>query len=113
MKTSNTFKIFAISLLFLAIKLPIALADDYTVLAFGDSLTAGYGLAEDQGFTHQLEQELNRHGHSVKVINGGVSGDTSSGGLSRFEWVLSSAEKPDLRNNPPARFLLTENCLIR
>lgn len=96
MKTSKIFKIFAISLLFIAIKVPFAFADDYTVLAFGDSLTAGYGLSADQGFTHQLEQELNRHGHNVKVINGGVSGDTSSGGLSRLEWVLSSSKKPDL-----------------
>lgn len=89
-------KLFAISVLIIAIKLPPALADNYTVLAFGDSLTAGYGLTQEQGFTHQLEQELNRYGHTVAVVNGGVSGDTSSGGLSRLEWVLAGGSKPDL-----------------
>lgn len=95
MITSKTIKIFAVALLFAAIKIQTVLANDYTILAFGDSLTAGYGLAPEQGFTHQLEQELNSQGHNVIVVNGGVSGDTTSGGLSRLEWVLASV-KPDL-----------------
>ena len=95
MNTSKTIKMFAVAVLFTAMKIQSALANDYTILAFGDSLTAGYGLAPEQGFTHQLQQELNQQGHNITVVNGGVSGDTTSGGLSRLEWVLSSVN-PDL-----------------
>ncbi|MCF6214733.1 MAG: arylesterase [Emcibacter sp.] len=91
-------KIIALTLLFAATKAQSLLANEYTILAFGDSLTAGYGLMQEQGFTYQLEYELNLLGHNVTVVNGGVSGDTTSGGLSRLEWVLSSVKngKPDL-----------------
>ncbi|VAX03895.1 Arylesterase precursor [hydrothermal vent metagenome] len=91
-------KIIALTILFIATKAQSLLADEYTILAFGDSLTAGYGLMAEQGFTYQLEYELNQLGHKVTVVNGGVSGDTTSGGLSRLEWVLSSVKngKPDL-----------------
>lgn len=59
------------------------------VLAFGDSLTAGYGLPEGQGFVPQLQRWLRRHGApDVTVLNGGVSGDTSAGGLARIDWAL-------------------------
>ena len=92
----KTIKLFALITLFITIKLQAAFADNYTILAFGDSLTAGYGLLEEQGFTKQLEQELSQQGHNISVINAGVSGDTTSGGLSRLSWVLSSIEKPDL-----------------
>jgi len=63
------------------------------ILAFGDSLTAGYGLPHDQGFEAQLEAALKAHGHDVKILDGGVSGDTSAGGLARLDWSLG--EKPD------------------
>ncbi|MGK2284512.1 arylesterase [Pedomonas sp. V897] len=67
------------------------------ILAFGDSLTAGYGLPAADGFTRQLEDALNRQGLNVRVHNAGVSGDTSSGGRSRLAWVLSSLKQtPDL-----------------
>lgn len=67
------------------------------ILAFGDSLTAGYGLPATEGFTRQLENALKAQGLNVRVHNAGVSGDTSSGGRSRLGWVLSSLkEKPDL-----------------
>jgi len=95
MKIIKTIKLFAVALLFSAIKTQALFAGDYTILAFGDSLTAGYGLPPAEGFTVQLEQELKRQGHNITIINGGVSGDTTSGGLSRLEWVLSSA-KPDM-----------------
>ncbi len=58
------------------------------LVAFGDSLTAGYGLAPTDGFVPQLEAALAARGHQVKVHNGGVSGDTSSGGLARLDWVI-------------------------
>jgi len=98
MKCLRIIKVFAISLLFYGIKLQAAFANDYTILAFGDSLTAGYGLMPEQGFTYQLEQGLRQDGHDITVVNAGVSGDTTSGGLSRLEWVLSSIKdgKPDL-----------------
>ncbi len=95
MNITKTIKLFALFLLFSAIKVQSLVAEDFTILAFGDSLTAGYCLPPEQGFTHQLEQELKRLGHNVTVINGGVSGDTTSGGLARLEWLLS-AGRPDL-----------------
>lgn len=64
------------------------------VLALGDSLTAGYGLAPDQAFPVQLEAALAAAGVPARVINGGVSGDTSAGGLARLDWLLG--DKPDL-----------------
>ena len=70
--------------------------DKKIILAFGDSLTAGYGLAPGEGFTDQLEDTLNAIGTNVIVINAGVSGDTSSGGLSRLEWVLANLAQVDL-----------------
>jgi len=66
------------------------------ILAFGDSLTAGYGLGPGEGFTDELERTINNLGSTATVINAGVSGDTSSGGLSRIKWVLDSFENIDL-----------------
>lgn len=59
------------------------------ILAFGDSLTQGYGLAEADGFVPRLQAWLAAHGAGdVTVVNGGVSGDTSAGGLARIAWSL-------------------------
>ncbi len=64
------------------------------ILALGDSLTAGYGLADlKDAFPAQLEKALKDKGHNVVIIQGGVSGDTTTGGRSRLEWALG--EKPD------------------
>jgi acyl-CoA thioesterase-1 len=62
------------------------------VLALGDSLTAGYGLKQGEGFADQLQTAFRKMGRPVTVINGGVSGDTSAGGLSRIDWAM--ADKP-------------------
>ncbi len=59
------------------------------VLALGDSLTAGYGLAADEGFVAQLEAALRAEGRDVTVLDAGVSGDTTAGGLARLEWALA------------------------
>ncbi len=59
-----------------------------TIVAFGDSLTAGYLLGPDEGFVPQLEKALKAKGHDITVADGGVSGDTSSGGLSRLDWTV-------------------------
>lgn len=66
-----------------------ALAEPTTLLAFGDSLTQGYGLAAGEGFVPQLEAWLRDHGAEVTVINGGVSGDTTAGGAARIAWSLA------------------------
>jgi len=67
------------------------------VLAFGDSLTAGYGLEQGLGFAPQLQGALRRHGIAATVIDGGVSGDTSQAGRARLAWTLDGlAQKPDL-----------------
>lgn len=60
-----------------------------TVVALGDSLTAGYGLADQsQGLVPQLEGWLKAKGHDVVLQNAGVSGDTTAGGLARIGWAL-------------------------
>lgn len=62
------------------------------ILALGDSLTAGYGLPAGAGFAPQLEAALRQRGHDVRVIDAGVSGDTTAGGLARLDWSL--ADRP-------------------
>ncbi|MBI1760455.1 MAG: arylesterase [Acidobacteria bacterium] len=58
------------------------------IVAFGDSLTAGYGLAEAESYTALLQQRLDAAGYQFRVVNAGVSGDTSAGGARRLEWSL-------------------------
>lgn len=64
-------------------------ADEVVIAALGDSLTQGYGLPADQGFVPQLEAWLRAAGHDVRLINAGVSGDTTAGGLARIDWTLT------------------------
>ncbi len=58
------------------------------IVVLGDSLSAGYLLPPNEAFPSQLEQALREKGHNISVINAGVSGDTSSGGLSRLDWSV-------------------------
>lgn len=58
------------------------------IVAFGDSLTAGFGLTEKESYPYLLQQRLEQDGFKYEVINAGVSGDTSLGGLERIAWVL-------------------------
>lgn len=94
----------------------IVMIDDAPwILAFGDSLTAGYGLAADASFARRLELLLRRHWPRAVVHNGGVSGDTTESGLRRLAPLLAAlTAKPDLaivelgandllRGIPPAR----------
>jgi acyl-CoA thioesterase-1 len=69
-------------------------AEPVKILAFGDSLTAGLGLSETEAMPAQLNQALDKMGRPALVINGGVSGDTSAGGVSRIDWAL--ADKPQI-----------------
>ncbi len=73
-----------------------ALAEQrYTVLVFGDSLSAGYGMEEDQGWVTLLEDKLSREQWPIRVVNGSVSGETTTGGLERLPAMLESYS-PDL-----------------
>ena len=65
-----------------------AMAAKLVLVALGDSLTAGYGLPQEQGFVPQLQDWLAKQGQVVTVSNAGVSGDTTAGGLSRLDWSL-------------------------
>jgi len=61
-----------------------------TILCFGNSITAGYGLDPDLAYPNVLEQILNEDGYDYKVMNAGLSGETSAGGLTRIDWVLQN-----------------------
>lgn len=81
----------------LCVEPPAARAADagtIRILAFGDSLVAGYGLPRGAGLPGQLQKALRAKGWPVTVINAGVSGDTTAGGLARLAWSL--ADKPDI-----------------
>lgn len=58
------------------------------ILFYGDSLTAGYGLSPEEAFPALVEKKLNKTEKKVKVVNAGLSGETSAGGLSRIDWIL-------------------------
>lgn len=68
---------------------PSLAAEEMVVVAFGDSLTAGYGLDHADVFPVRLEQALRARGLAVRVVNAGVSGDTTAGGLARLDWSLT------------------------
>ena len=68
--------------------------DEGTIVAMGNSLTAGLGVAEEQAYPAQLEALLRSNGYRFRVVNAGISGETSSGALSRTKWTLTL--KPDI-----------------
>lgn len=69
---------------------PIPSPDDRPrIVAFGDSLTAGLGVSQEQAYPAQLQRQLDALGFQYQVVNAGVSGDTSAGGLRRVSWVLA------------------------
>ena len=70
------------------------MAAQQKLMVYGDSLVAGYGLNAGDGFPEQLQDALTAAGSDVKVINAGVSGDTTAGGLARLDWALS--DRPDV-----------------
>ena len=65
-----------------------AMARTLKLVALGDSLTAGYGLAPGEGFTPVLQKRLQAKGHDVSVANAGVSGDTAAAGAARVDWSV-------------------------
>ncbi len=88
--------VYAVLLVTLGAAAPSA-AQDVHILAFGDSLTAGYGLPRGQGFAPQLEESLRRNGVRAFVTDAGVSGNTAAAGRARLKWTLDGLKrKPDL-----------------
>ncbi|KXF89005.1 arylesterase [Phaeobacter inhibens] len=71
----------------------IAQAEPVRIAALGDSLVQGYGLPQGQGWVPQLQRWLGEEGAEVRLINAGVSGDTTAGGAARIDWTL--ADGPD------------------
>jgi acyl-CoA thioesterase-1 len=71
-----------------------AIAKTTEILAFGDSITAGFGLPQDAALPARLEAKLHGDGLAVHVVNAGNSGDTTADGLARLDWAL--AEKPEI-----------------
>ena len=67
---------------------PARAAEELVLVAFGDSLTAGLGLDEKDAFPTKLESALEAQGHKVRIVNAGVSGDTTSAGLARLDWAI-------------------------
>jgi len=76
--------------LVLVLVAPPAIADDRVIVALGDSLTVGLGVARDEAYPALLEARLRQAGFAYRVVNAGVSGDTTAGGLRRLDWVLRS-----------------------
>jgi acyl-CoA thioesterase-1 len=70
-------------------------SDRPQIVAFGDSLTAGFGLAEKDSYPYLLQKKLDSDGFNYEVVNAGVSGETSLGGLERIDWVLEQ-DKVDI-----------------
>ncbi len=77
----------------LMLSVSVASADTVRLAMLGDSLTQGYGLNEGEGLVPQLQAWLRDAGHDVELLNAGVSGDTTAGGLSRLDWTLG--DNPD------------------
>jgi acyl-CoA thioesterase-1 len=63
-------------------------SDKRKIVAFGDSLTAGFGLLENESYPYLLQEKLKADGYDYEVLNAGVSGDTTAGGLERIDWSL-------------------------
>ncbi|HSF14167.1 MAG TPA: arylesterase [Vicinamibacteria bacterium] len=68
-------------------------SDQRKIIAFGDSLTAGFGIGLDEAYPAVLQEMIDREGYPYEVINAGVSGETSAGGVRRLSWVL---DQPDV-----------------
>ena len=89
---SNLYKLFILRFLFLLILginfIPTIVYCNQKIVLFGDSLMSGYGLDEKFHLSLVLERNLNEKGFNIDVINASVSGDTTSGGLNRLNWLL-------------------------
>ena len=81
-------------MVFLFASFSLAGGSSPVILAFGNSLTAGFGVPDDQSYPSRLQNILIQNGYPHKVVNGGVSGDTTAGGVRRIKWLMKHA--PDI-----------------
>ncbi|MBI4218303.1 MAG: arylesterase [Elusimicrobia bacterium] len=81
---------FLLSFFFFLVGGSLSLASSKTIVFFGDSLTAGHGLDEEKSYPAQIQRWMVQDGIQWKVVNAGVSGDTTAGGLRRIHWILRS-----------------------
>jgi acyl-CoA thioesterase-1 len=98
-------------------------SDRRKIVAFGDSLTAGFGLLENESYPYLLQEKLKADGYDYEVLNAGVSGDTSAGGLERIDWsldqknvqilILELGANDLLRGLPPAQMKQNLDKMIR
>ena len=102
---------------------PPSVSNKPKIIAFGDSLTAGFGLTEKESYPYLLQEKLKADGFDYEVVNAGVSGDTSLGGLERADWVLEQetakililelGANDMLRGIPPAQMKKNLDQIIR
>ncbi|MEP4031435.1 arylesterase [Roseibium polysiphoniae] len=85
---TNLYQFVILFLLALGLPPTVAAAEALKLVVLGDSLSAGYQLAPGEGFPSQLQKALSEKGYAIEVVNAGVSGDTSSGGLGRLDWSV-------------------------
>ena len=83
-----TLRILTFLFLLIGTSMATSAQEKKTILVFGDSITAGYGLEKDQAFPAILQEKIDSVGLNYEVINGGLSGETSAGGARRINWVL-------------------------
>ncbi|MBT3517354.1 MAG: arylesterase [Nitrospina sp.] len=91
-KNFNTLMVFLIWVLFLFFPANLVGGSSPVILAFGDSLTAGFGVPDTESYPARLQNILIKNGYTHKVVNAGVSGDTTAGGVRRIKWLM--------KNNP-------------
>ena len=84
----NIFHTKLLFLIFMVMATNFSVAQQKTVFCFGNSLTAGYGLPKEKSWPMLIQDKLENSGYDYKVIQSGLSGETSAGGLSRIKWVL-------------------------
>jgi len=87
-KNFNTIASLLIWVVFLFVPAPLAGGSSPVILAFGNSLTAGFGVPDAQSYPSRLQNIIIKNGYPHKVINGGVSGDTTAGGVRRIKWLM-------------------------
>ena len=90
-KKFNVIIPFLFWMVFLFTSASLAGGSSPVILAFGNSLTAGFGVPDDESYPSRLQNILIQNGYPHKVVNGGVSGDTTAGGVRRIKWLMKHA----------------------
>lgn len=88
--TAALVNVLTMAILLLSATFSVASEKPIRILAFGDSLTSGYGVRPKDAFPNQLQKALKARGHDITVTNGGVAGDTTAAGLARFDWTVGN-----------------------